>query len=112
MSRGRLVATDQSSGRRSPMKEAATRFERKPARSGASWSPWIDGASRGRKWGRRRGAPVLARGKRVKRGTTSGNAFLWRLGGVAGKKRAGGPAWCHVCAGEVAEREGLGCGAT
>jgi hypothetical protein len=39
-----------------------------PVRSNASRSSWVDRASRGRKWGRRRGAPVLARGKRANEG--------------------------------------------
>jgi hypothetical protein len=36
--------------------------------------------SRGRKWGRRCGVLVRARGKRAKRGTALGDAFFWRCG--------------------------------
>jgi hypothetical protein len=46
--------------------------------------------------------------KTVKRGTSSGDAFLWRFSGAVGRKRAGGPAWCHMGAGE--ERRGRGRG--
>jgi hypothetical protein len=48
------------------------------------------GASRGRKWGRRLSAPLRERGKRVKRGTASGNAFLWWLDGAGGEEKGRG----------------------
>jgi hypothetical protein len=46
-----------------------------PVRSDASQSSWVDGASRERKWGRRRGAPVLARGKRANGGRRRATPF-------------------------------------
>jgi hypothetical protein len=46
------------------------------------------GASRGRKWGSRHGAPVRVRGKWAKQGMALGDAFLWRLGG-AGREEKG-----------------------
>jgi hypothetical protein len=36
-------------------RRAVTQFGWKMARSNASRSPWVDGGSRGKKWGRRRG---------------------------------------------------------
>jgi hypothetical protein len=44
-------------------------------RSDASRSPWVNGESRGRKWGRRRGAPVLAGGKLANEGRRRATPF-------------------------------------
>jgi hypothetical protein len=58
---------DQSSGRCSPMKAGgdAVRAETGAVQYGPTplGHRGVDGASRGRKWRRRHGAPVLARGK-------------------------------------------------
>jgi hypothetical protein len=83
MSRGRLVAMDRSSGRRSPMKAGgdAVRAETGAVQYGPTplGHRGVDGASRGRKWRRRHGAPVLARGKWANEGRCRATPFYGGL---------------------------------
>jgi hypothetical protein len=76
----RAMLTDEGGRRRS-----SGGNRRCPVRSNASQSPWVDQASRGRKWGRRRGALVFARGKRANEGRRRAMPFYGgstaRLGG-------------------------------
>jgi hypothetical protein len=80
MSRG-VVGCDRSKLR------AAAQFGQKLVRSGASQSSSVDGASRGRKWGRRHGAPTLARGKRRNEGRRRVSPFY---GGLAVRRGGNG----------------------
>jgi hypothetical protein len=105
MSRGWLVVKDQRSKRRSPMKAGggAVRVESGAVRR---LSVTVGGQGRrgGRKWGKRHGALAWTRRKRVKRGTTSGDAFCGGSAVRAERKRARGSARCRVGVGEGAER--------
>jgi hypothetical protein len=106
MSRGWLVATDRSSGRHSTTKAGGDVVQ---AETGVVHCGPTPLGHRG--WMGRRGERSGGGGT-AKRGTASGDAFLRQLDGAAGRKRAGGPAWCRVVAGGGAEREGPGCGAS
>jgi hypothetical protein len=99
MSWGRLVAIDQSSKRRSLMKAGGGTVR---TETGAVRCLTIAVGGRGVE-GKEVGEEARCTGacerKMTKRGTALGDAFLWRFDGAAGRKRAGGPAWCRVGAG-------------
>jgi hypothetical protein len=54
------------------------------------------------------GEEARARGKREKRGTASGDTFLWRLGGAGGEEKGRGSGSVPRGAGEGAEMGGRG----
>jgi hypothetical protein len=75
----------------------------KPARFGASRSPSVDRASRGNKWGRRRGEPALARGKQQNEGRRRVMPFYGGSAARRGGKGQGvrlGAAWGQERRGE------------